>query len=169
VSIKDRLGKGADTTTAQNPGIAMYDAIPQPKDASIGQLVKTASEQISTLVRSEIELAKAEIGLQIKRGTVGSIFFILAAACALISFFPFVMMWAHLFALWLGTKTWVWCGYMIITLILWVFAAIFVGIGIWKVKQVEKPEKTMDSINELKQVVPSGKTNNAPKNYTYLQ
>ena len=64
MSIKDRFGgdSAADTAaSAQISGIAMYDAIPQPKDVSIGQLAKTAAEQVSTLVRSEIELAKAEI------------------------------------------------------------------------------------------------------------
>lgn len=158
-----------DSTAAQHSGIAMYDAVPQPKDASIGQLAKTATEQVSTLVRSEIELAKSEIGLQIKRGAVGSIFFILAAVCALIAFFPFVMMWAHLFALWLGTKTWVWCGYLIIFLLLMLFAVIFVIIGVVKMKKIQKPEKTIDSLTDLKQVVPNGTSTKASSNYTYLQ
>lgn len=171
MSIKDRLGGDSATDTAasaQISGIAMYDAVPQPKDASIGQLVKTATEQISTLVRSEIELAKAEIGLQVKRGVIGSIFFIVAAVFALMSFFPFIMMWANLFSLWLGTETWDWCGYLIVFLLLLVFAGAFVGIGIWKMLQIEKPEKTIESVEKLKEVVPSG-TKPAPSEYTYLQ
>lgn len=171
MSIKDRFGgdSAADSAaSAQISGIAMYDAIPQPKDASIGQLAKTAAEQVSTLVRSEIELAKAEIGLQVKRGAMGSIFFIIAAVFALMSFFPFIMMWAKLFSLWLGTVTWDWCGYLIVFLLLLVFAGIFVGIGIWKMKQIEKPEKTIESVEQLKEVVPSS-TKAAPSGYTYLQ
>ena len=171
MSIKDRFGgdSAADSAaSAQISGIAMYDTIPQPKDASIGQLAKTAAEQVSTLVRSEIELAKAEIGLQVKRGAMGSIFFIIAAVFALMSFFPFIMMWAKLFSLWLGTVTWDWCGYLIVFLLLLVFAGIFVGIGIWKMMQIEKPEKTIESVEQLKEVVPSS-TKAAPSGYTYLQ
>lgn len=171
MSIKDRFGeKSADdsASSAKISGIAMYDAVPQPKDASIGQLVKTATEQISTLIRSEFELAKTEIGVQVKRGAMGSIFFIIAAVFALMSFLPFTIMWAKLFTLWLGTVTWDWCGYLTTFLLLLVFAAVFAGIGLWKMKQVEKPEKTIESVEKLKEVVPSS-SKTAPKEYTYLQ
>ena len=98
---------------------------------------------------------------------MGSIFFIIAAVFALMSFLPFTILWAKLFTLWLGTVTWDWCGYLITFLLILVFAAVFAGIGLWKMKQVEKPEKTIESVEKLKEVVPSSKT--APKEYTYLQ
>ena len=47
-------------------------------DPSIGDLVKDATSQVSTLVRAEVELAKAEITRDVKKGLTGSVFFILA-------------------------------------------------------------------------------------------
>ena len=57
---------------------------------------------------------------------------------------------------------------LITFLLLLVFAAVFAGIGLWKMKQVEKPEKTIESVEKLKEVVPSS-SKTAPKEYTYLQ
>ncbi|WP_280506673.1 phage holin family protein, partial [Nocardia farcinica] len=42
-----------------------------------GGLVRYAAEQMSTLVRSEVELAKAVVTGEIKKGLQGSVFFIL--------------------------------------------------------------------------------------------
>lgn len=71
-------------------------------DASLGQLVSDATERMSSLVRSEVELAKAEITQTVKKGGLGAgllggagffgvfafLFFSLAAAWAIGEFLP---------------------------------------------------------------------------------
>ena len=41
-------------------------------EASIGQLVSNATEQISSLIRSEVELAKTELAESAKKGGIGA-------------------------------------------------------------------------------------------------
>ncbi|MBO0856494.1 MAG: phage holin family protein, partial [Nocardia sp.] len=53
--------------------------------ASVGELVRNATEQVSTLVRAEVELAKAEVTGEIKKGLQGSVFFIAALTVLLFS------------------------------------------------------------------------------------
>jgi hypothetical protein len=42
-----------------------------PGDTSVGELIRTMSEDLSTLVRSEIRLAQAEVGEKAKKAGVG--------------------------------------------------------------------------------------------------
>lgn len=127
-------------------------------DASIGDLVKNASTHASTLLRSEIELAKTEITEQVKKAVTGSVFFVVALVLATLSLLPFVMMWAKLVSLWLGTKTWDWAGHLVVFVVLLLLAGIFAMMGLSKVKKVQKPQRTMDSVQDLKLALPTNTT-----------
>ena len=63
---------------------------------SIGDLVKDATTQVSTLVRAEVELARAEITRDVKKGLTGSVFFILALVVLFYSTFFFFFFVAEL-------------------------------------------------------------------------
>ncbi|MDF2824126.1 MAG: hypothetical protein K0R68_1534, partial [Mycobacterium sp.] len=52
--------------------IPLIDPNAVPADPSIGDLVKDATTQVSTLVRAEVELARAEITRDVKKGLTGS-------------------------------------------------------------------------------------------------
>ena len=54
------------TATAPPPG---------PSEETLGALIATASRDLSTLVRGEIELAKAEIRVDVKNGVTGGAMF----------------------------------------------------------------------------------------------
>ena len=56
--------------------IPLVDPHAPKADPSIGDLVKDATEQVSTLVRAEVALAKAEMTREVKKGLTGSVFFI---------------------------------------------------------------------------------------------
>lgn len=56
------------------------------RDAGVGVLVKELSSQVSTLVRQEVELAKAEVGEKGKKAGVGAGMFGGAGAAALLMF-----------------------------------------------------------------------------------
>ena len=143
--------------TPSEASIPLHDADSIARgDASIGTLVKNASTHVSTLLRSEIELAKTEITEQVKRAATGSVFFVVALVLATLSLLPFVMMWAKLISMWLGTKTWDWAGFLIVFLVLLLLTGVFALLGLKKVKQVQKPQRTIDSVGDLKLAVPSG-------------
>ncbi len=78
MSKPDR-NSGVPATVASIPLIDPHQLTP---DASIGDLVREASTQVSTLVRAEVELARSEITRDLKRGLTGSVLFIAAASSA---------------------------------------------------------------------------------------
>ena len=145
------------THTPTGASIPLHDADSIGRgDASIGTLVKNASTQVSTLLRAEIELAKTEVAEQVKKAATGSGFFVAALVLLLMSFFPFVFMWAKLISMWFGTKTWDWMGFLIVFVVLVLLAALFGLLGYRKVKKIRKPQRTIDSVSDLKLAMPPG-------------
>ena len=90
--------------------IPLVDPHAVPADPSIGDLVKDATTQVSTLVRAEVELAKAEITRDVKKGLTGSVFFILALVVLFYSTFFFFFFLAELLDTWL----WRWAAFLIV-------------------------------------------------------
>ena len=80
MSSADRKN-GVPTTVTSIPLVDPHAPKPDP---SIGDLVKDATAQVSTLVRAEVELARAEITRDVKKGLTGSVFFILGAGGAVL-------------------------------------------------------------------------------------
>lgn len=118
---------------------------------SIGALVSDATSQMSSLVRSEIELAKTELAGEAKKGAIGGGLFGVAGVVALYSSFFFFFFLAELLAdLWLDR----WAAFLIVFLIMLVLAAILGLVGFSKVKKIGKPKETIRSVNELKNLVP---------------
>ncbi len=117
---------------------------------SIGELVTNATEQMSSLVRAEIELAKAEITREAKKGAIGGGLFGVAGTVALYSSFFFFFFLAELLDLWLTR----WAAFLIVFLIMVVFAALVAFIGYRKVRKIRAPKQTIESVNELKALVP---------------
>ena len=111
-------------------------------EPTIGQLVRDASESISTLVRSEIELAKLELRSSVKNAGVGVALF--AAAGVLLVFsltFGLIALAEGLIALGLYR----WLGYLLVFGILIVLIGLFVLVGYKLVKRVKAPQKTIDA------------------------
>jgi membrane protein implicated in regulation of membrane protease activity len=105
---------------------------------------------ISTLIRSEIELAKAEVGQSAKKAGISVGLF--AAAGVLVAFagiYFFVTVAEALTAL--GLPRWV--SYGIVTVFLLLLAGIAALIGRRMLKKVEKPERTMETLNDLPEVL----------------
>ncbi|MDD7581870.1 phage holin family protein [Corynebacterium sp. 32222D000AT] len=119
-------------------------------EASIGTLVSNATEQVSSLVRSEVELAKTELAASAKKGGIGAGFFGVAGTVALYSSFFFFFFLAELLAKWLDR----WAAFLIVFLIMLVIAGVCALVGIQNVKKVKKPEKTINSFSDMKDLVP---------------
>ncbi|MDO4761943.1 MAG: phage holin family protein [Corynebacterium sp.] len=121
---------------------------------SIGDLVGNATEQISTLVRAEIELAKTEMRSEVKKGVIGGGLFGVAGAIALYSSFFFFFFLAEVLAIFLDR----WAAFLIVFLAMLVFAGLLALFGFKKVKKISAPKKTIASVSELKALVPGKAT-----------
>src|ERR1700712_2746100 len=97
VTNGDRKSPVPNTITS----IPLTDPHALPADPSIGELVKEATAQVSTLVRAEVELARAEITKDVKRGLTGSVFFVAALVVLFYSTFFLFFFFAELLSIWL--------------------------------------------------------------------
>jgi hypothetical protein len=109
------------------------------RNGSIGALVKDASVHMSTLVRSEIELAKLEMTASVKQALRGSIFFAGAAAIGLFSLWFFWLMVGEILDIWLPR----WAAFTIVFVVMLAMAGGLAFLGIRRVKKIRKPEKTI--------------------------
>lgn len=117
---------------------------------SIGDLVSDATAQMSSLFRAEVELAKTELAASAKKGAIGGGLFGAAGTIALYSSFFFFFFLAELLAIWLDK----WAAYLIVFLFMVVLAGILAFVGFKQVKKVKAPEKTIESVQEMKNLVP---------------
>lgn len=137
--------EGVPTTVASIPLSDLNDR----NGGSIGALVKDATAQVSTLVRAEVELAKAEVTGEVKKGLRGSIYFIIALTVALFSaFFLFVTI-AEVIAIWLPQ----WASFGIVFLAMVVIAGVAALLGYRKVRKIRKPERTIDAMKDNARIV----------------
>lgn len=165
MSTKGLYTDGSESYSAKVNSIPLRDVdTTYPSENSIGDLVSNATEQMSTLVRSEIELAKTEIIGEVKKGLMGGGFFGAAGVIAAYSSFFFFFFLAELLAVWLDR----WAAFLIVFLIMIVIAGILGFMGYQKVKKIRKPEKTIDSVSNLKSLVPGQAKHNLEKKESHL-
>lgn len=142
---------GTDQFAPKVNSIPLSDVDASSSETSIGKLVSNATEQMSQLVRSEVELAKTELAQSAKKGGIGAGFFGAAGTIALYSsFFFFFFFLAELLALWLER----WAAFLIVFLVMIVAAGALALLGVKNVKKVKAPQKTIDSTKELKNLIP---------------
>ena len=125
---------------------ARTDRTPVADESSVGSLVQSAMADVSTLIRSEIELAKTEIGTSAKRAGLGVAFFGVAGVMALFAGIFFFITVAE-FLTWLGLARWV--SYLIVFALLIVLAGIAALVGTRMLKKIEKPERTIETLRDL--------------------
>jgi uncharacterized membrane protein YqjE len=118
-------------------------------DKSIGALVTDVTTQLSNLVRAEVELAKAEVTAEVRKGVTGSVFFTVAAVIGLFSLFFLFFTFAELLSVWLVR----WAAFAIVFGVMLLAAALFGLLGYQKVRKIRKPERTIESLRESAQVL----------------
>ena len=119
-------------------------------DPSIGTLVQSAMADVSTLIRNEVELAKAEIGRSAKKAGIGAGAFGAAGVVAAFSAFFFFIAVAE-FLTWLGLLRWL--SYLIVWAGLLFVAGVAALFGLRTIKKIEKPERTMETLRDLPEVI----------------
>lgn len=116
------------------------------REHSTGDLVKQLSQQVSTLVRQEVELAKAEMGEKGRKAGIGLGMFGGAGVSALLalgSLTAFLILVLH-------QAMPAWAAALIVTVLWGAAAGVLALQGREKVKEVGKPipEKTAESVKE---------------------
>jgi membrane protein implicated in regulation of membrane protease activity len=119
-------------------------------EPSVGTLVQSAMADMSTLVRAEIELAKAELGRSAKKAGIGAGAFGAAGVVLAFSGFFFGIAFAE-FLTWLGLQRWI--SYLIVWFLLVILAGIAALVGRRYIKRIEKPERTIETLRELPEVI----------------
>ena len=151
MSNKGLYTNGSTAISAKVDSIPLRDTdVTQPGQDSSGDLVSNATEQVSRLVRNEIELAKTEVIGEVKKGAIGGGLFAGAGVIALYSTFFFFFFLAALLQLWVP---W-WAAFLIVFLVMLAVAGILAFVGLRKFKKIKSPERTIESVNELKNLVP---------------
>jgi membrane protein implicated in regulation of membrane protease activity len=128
---------------------ARTDGTAAADEPSVGTLVQSAMADVSTLVRSEIELAKAEIGKSAKKAGISVGLFGAAGVLAAFAGIFFFVTVAE-FLTWLGLARWV--SYLIVFGLLILLAGIAALIGRRMLKKIEKPERTIETLRDLPEI-----------------
>ncbi|WP_137725483.1 phage holin family protein [Prescottella subtropica] len=142
-------GDGVPTTVSSIPLTDLHD----PQTASIGTLVRDATAQVSTLFRAEVELAKAEVTSEVKKGLQGSLFFILALSVLIFSAFFFFFFLAELLSVWLDR----WASFLIVFVLMLVVTGVLALLGYLRVRKLRAPNKTIDSLKQTAAVLPTAR------------
>lgn len=142
MSKADRQNGAPATVTS----IPLVDAHAVTPDSSIGDLVKEASAQVSTLVRAEVDLARAEITRDLKKGVAGSILFVMALVVLGYSTFFFFFFAAELLDTWLIR----WVAFLIVFVSMVLFALLLTFIGYLRVRKIRGPQQTIETLQETK-------------------
>ena len=128
----------------------------QPVDTeepTIGKLVVDASRDVSTLIKSEIELAKSELKVSVKAGGISIGLFAAAGFVALLAIIMLSVAFAYFVAM-TGLDL-AWC-YLIVFFAYLVIAGLLAFVGVRKIKQVKAPEKAIHQAKESKTLFKRG-------------
>jgi uncharacterized membrane protein len=131
---------GATVTRPQGP----------EEEPSIGQLVASASRDVSTLVRHEIALAKSEVKVSVKAGGIGLALF--AAAGFVLVLGVIMLSVAIAYFLHMTGMDLAWC-FLIVFGLYALLAALLGFVGYRKVRKVRAPERAIHQAQETKRAL----------------
>ena len=125
-------------------------------ERTLGQLVADATHDLSSIIRSEIALAKAEIGADAKKAAVGAGLFAVAALFAFLALILLPIAAAYgLVASGLAP----WLSFLIVCGLLLVLGAILAVIGKSRVSKIKgKPERAIKNAQDTIAAIRPGNT-----------
>jgi len=122
---------------------------------NLARAVTEVSERVTTLVREEIELAKAEVSVKLKSLTRGVVWFGIAGVLAFfgVILIPVTIAWVLDYVLISGVPN-LWIGFLIVMGAFLILASVFVVLGIRKVRAgVPKPTMAIDEAKKIRATV----------------
>ena len=125
-------------------------------ERTLGQLVAEATQDISSIVRSEVALAKAEMAADAKKAGLGVGMFATAGVFAFLALILLLIAAAYgLVALGLSP----WLAFLIVAVVLLIIGAVLVLVGKRSIDSVQgKPERAIKSTQETIAAVRPGTT-----------
>lgn len=129
--------------------MAENQMLPQQDEPTIGKLVVDAQRDISKLISSEIQLAKAELKVSVKAGGFGVVFFAVAAFLGLMALIIFSVAAAYLIH-WNGSGLDLHWAFLIVTGFYLLLAGILAFLGIRSVKKVSGPKRALAQAKQNK-------------------
>jgi uncharacterized membrane protein len=121
----------------------MAEQAPQQRndEPTIGELVVGATQDISKLLQSEIQLAKAELKVSLKYGGTSVVLF--AAAALLLALAVIIVSVAAAYFISMTGLHLAWC-LLIVCAFYTILAIIFAVVGFFKAKKVRVPQKAIN-------------------------
>jgi len=126
---------------------------------TLGQLVATATEDLSNLIRGEIALAKSELKVSVSKLGQGAGLFAAAAFLALLAIILLTITAA------LGLEAAGlpgWLSFLIVAVVFLLAAAALAFVGLRAIKKVGPPRRTIASVNEAKEMLTHRGGNDVP-------
>ena len=134
------------TQPGPEPTIVTGATSPDISNASVGELVGHVAQDLSTLMRQELELAKAEVKQEVTKTAKG------AGMLGGAGFAGYMVLLFASIAAWWGLANLMDQGWaaLIVTGIWAVIAAVLFAVGRARLKQVNpKPEQTVETVKEI--------------------
>ncbi len=123
------------------------------EEPTIGKLVVDASRDVSTLIQSEIALAKSELKVSVKAGGVSIGLFAAAGFLAVLAIIMLSVAFAY-FVHMTGLDL-AWC-FLIVFAAYALLAGLLGFVGIRKIKQVKVPERSIEQVKQNKTLLKRG-------------
>ncbi len=139
-----------DTTAVRTVPPAPAPVTQPEEPPSIGRLVADASRDVSSLIRSEIALAKSEVKVSVKAGGVGLALF--AAAGFLLVLGIIMLSVAIAYVIHLTGLNLAWC-FLLVFVLYAVLAGLLGFVGYKKIRKVGPPERAIAQAQETKRAL----------------
>jgi putative superfamily III holin-X len=120
---------------------------PTHEEPTIGKLIADASADVSTLIRSEIDLAKTELKFSVRAGGIGAALLAVAGYILLLASVLLSIAFAYLLRMTGLDPAW---AFLIVFGAYVLVAAILAWVGIRRFKRVKAPERTIDAVKKNK-------------------
>ncbi|MGE9807287.1 MULTISPECIES: phage holin family protein [unclassified Janibacter] len=132
--------------TQQHETTARHAApVVAPPERTVGQLVADASHDVSTIIRSEIALAKLEVTSGAKGIGKGAGFLAAAGVLAIFGLIYLLHALAHVIGIWLP----LWAGYLIVAALILIPAVVLALLGIKALKKAKPaPERAIKNAQQ---------------------
>jgi hypothetical protein len=132
---------------AKAPGVGRPVGAPETPggERTLGQLVADASKDLSTIVRSEVALAKAELKRDVRAGVLGALMFVVAGVFAFLALILLLIAAAYgLVAAGLSP----WLAFLIVGGALLLLGVLLVLVGKSRLGKISPPERTIRTSKE---------------------
>lgn len=145
----ERYGESMSNPTSNSP---------TSPERTLGQLVSDASRDLSSIVRSEVALAKAEVKVEAKTAVVGGAMFAVAGVVVFLAVILLLIAAAYgLVAAGLSP----WLAFLIVAVVLIVIAVVLALVGKSRLSKVGAPERTVRTAKETARTLKGVKPHSA--------